>query len=194
MKAPRIVKAADSDVNSRFDYPMYLLLGIIVFSVAVVSIPGTPIGNTRLATEVQTISNSVIPQGWAFFTKSSQDPAVIPFDSEGNSVSQLPTSRLTNSFGINRKGRSQGVEVGLLQKELSDSEWTNCDGKSVSSCIAAIRSKPMSNIVNTSPRPSLCGDVFLLKSVPRPFAYRHLTEELRRQTEGVGAYVHCSYE
>lgn len=178
-------------VSNRSKSAMYCLLAIVIFMVSVISIPGTPMGTQKIPTFLNGLATSMIPQGWAFFTKTSQDPVITPYNLSGESVSLLPTSRYTNGFGINRKGRAQGVELGLLQQDITDADWEDCTEVSDKDCIRKLNEAPLRSIENPSQSPSLCGDVFFLKSIPHAYAYRSLTEGDRRLIGGAGAHVRC---
>lgn len=67
------------------------------------------------------------PQGWAFFTRNPREPRVLPFVAESGtwrSANLGPHAQARYAFGLDRKSRAQGVEVGLLMGGLSGQEQT----------------------------------------------------------------------
>ncbi|WP_175973918.1 SdpA family antimicrobial peptide system protein [Corynebacterium sp. Marseille-Q2823] len=141
----------------------------------------------------QTITR-VFPQGWGFFTRSSQEPIVTPWNSEGESLSQLPTARISNAFGLNREGRAQGVEMGTLQSQIAEQGWVPCpDQASIPECLGfSARNAHVSHKIDSFTRePSLCGEVTLLQTEPVDYMYRKYFETNVKPTQFVKLSISC---
>lgn len=122
---------------------------------------------TGLKRDVQRI----LPQAWAFFTKSPRDDAYVPYLPSGGgawaSAEVWPHAEPRNAFGFNRRSRAQGVEVGLLQGDLTEAAWKDCTGHPTG-CFEALEPVPARN---RSPEPTLCGTVGIAREVEVPWAW-----------------------
>src|SRR5262245_22657039 len=111
------------------------------------------------------------PEGWKFFTRPPQEeePAVFMRGASGawTDAALGPNGEPRNAFGMDRRGRAQGVEIGLLLIEIPKSAWVECD-VAPSACID--RGPPVV-LKNVSPVPSLCGHVALAMQKPVPWAW-----------------------
>jgi antimicrobial peptide system SdpA family protein len=110
------------------------------------------------------------PQGWGFFTRDAREQQVLPFVWEkGWKPANLgPHAQLRYAFGLNRRSRAQGVEMGLLQGQIAAKKWSKCDSEP----IACLESLPVSErLKNDSPLPSLCGQVAFVRQEPTPWAW-----------------------
>lgn len=141
---------------------------------------------------VRSLTELLLPQGWAFFTKSSQEPTVLPFDDQGKTLSELPTSRAFNWFGASRRGRAQGVEVGLLQQSLQEKNWKDCSGMTVADCVSVLRKDQKQPLQNPIPKSTLCGEVYLVRVEIPAFAYRSLVKDGHRILDGIGLDIDCN--
>lgn len=138
-------------------------------------------------------SQLIAPQGWSFFTRSAREPNTIPFDSEGNSLSKLPTSQMNNSFGINREGRAQGIEIGLLTASIEKTSFNSCDSVNLYECLDIAKKSNINSIKISNPlaRPSLCGEILLISAKPYAFEYRNYVESLFYGEGWVKIEVEC---
>ncbi|MDX3853407.1 SdpA family antimicrobial peptide system protein [Streptomyces sp. AK02-01A] len=127
---------------------------------------------------VTPVANSVAAQGWAFFTKSPRDPALIPYIQRGGvwrNELLAPHSEPRNAFGFDRRSRSQGIEIAMLSLEApKEAKWKECSGD-LPTCLASAHVPVATS--NRSPEPSLCGRVALVQEAPTPFAWRDLRAE-----------------
>lgn len=116
----------------------------------------------------------VTPQGWSFFTRSAKEPNTVAFGSNGSPLSKLPTSRTTNAFGLNREGRAQGIEIGLITASIGEKSFHDCKDLNLPDCLAEARNTNLEPIKVHNPvtRPSLCGEVFLFSTRPYSYEYR----------------------
>jgi antimicrobial peptide system SdpA family protein len=125
---------------------------------------------------VATTVNRVAPQGWSFFTKSPRESELQPYVlHEGAWEDQLmgPNSAPHNVFGLDRRSRSQGIEMALLLAEADGLRWTKCD-RDLAACLD--QAKKPGTVANRVPEPTLCGRVALVEQKPVPFAWRDLMD------------------
>lgn len=167
---------------------------LVVLYVAQASLPPNAL-TLPLQTSISPQISPVLPQGWAFFTKSPRDEEILPFAVTGagalESMSTGPNSDPRHAFGLSRGARAQGVEIGTLlyDADVSEEDWVNCVG--LSDCADALKGQEGFRVENKSPKPTLCGPVALVRHEPRPWAWRHLVEEHLRPISALQLNVHC---
>jgi antimicrobial peptide system SdpA family protein len=118
----------------------------------------------------------VLPQGWAFFTRSPRAPDVVPYRRvDGRWVSALatPNAEPRNLFGLSRTARAQGVELGVLIGDVRPDQWLAC---TVDPLVCLDRATPVA-LTNTSLVPTLCGEVGLVSQQPLPWAWSEARDE-----------------
>lgn len=118
--------------------------------------------------------NRLAPQGWSFFTKSPRDSELQPYvlhDGVWEGQLLAPHSAPHNAFGLDRRSRSQGIEMALLLAEADGLRWTKCD-RELAACLD--QAKEPGTVSNPVPEPTLCGRVALVEQKPVPFAWRDL--------------------
>jgi antimicrobial peptide system SdpA family protein len=143
-----------------------LIWSMIVAGVLLAYFPENPL-SAIVPDAVKMNSHALLPEGWAFFTKSPRSEVFDIFRSDGTAWRHAfrgPQSEPSNFFGLNRTTRAQGVEFGTIQDDV---------GKRFVSCsdtwqACAARIKVPIQLKNRSDAPLLCGDlVFVLwKPVP----------------------------
>ncbi|MGV0111795.1 SdpA family antimicrobial peptide system protein [Arthrobacter sp. CP30] len=126
---------------------------------------------------VRTFFGTLMPQSWSFFTKPPDSPELTAYvvqsaDQTLANASEFPNSRPENLFGFARDHRSQGPEMALLS--FSDAEWLECaDLVATDDCLVeAFESLPVTPVANSSPDPTICGEVLLVETAPVPWTYR----------------------
>jgi antimicrobial peptide system SdpA family protein len=70
--------------------------------------------------------NSVIPEGWSFFTRSPREEMADIYRIGKNKKLEkvsFQCSASENYFGISRKSRRIGMEISIVASKLSDSLW-----------------------------------------------------------------------
>ncbi|MGW1072035.1 SdpA family antimicrobial peptide system protein [Streptomyces sp. NPDC002537] len=137
-------------------------------------------------------SSAFVPQGWAFFTKSPESEQMGAYrpngDDEPHSLSMTPQGRAANLFGLTRRQRAQGPEEALLNAQVHG--WEPCQD-SDDECLHGAAARPALAVTNTSPLPSLCGDVVMTNERPVPWAYRDLATDTAHITRTVHLRITC---
>ncbi|WP_237720247.1 SdpA family antimicrobial peptide system protein [Streptomyces xiaopingdaonensis] len=148
-------------------------------------------GESRASQEAAT---RVLPQGWAFFTKSPRDPAVemyrVKAAGETVKLSATPHASAVNSFGLDRYSRAQGPEYAKLLERVPEKEWHKCSSDDPRRCAAEDKRKGR-KVVNRTPSPSFCGDVHAVSSKPHPWAWRGLVDETHKAERSLHLSVTC---
>lgn len=109
---------------------------------------------------------SVLPQGWAFFTRDPRTPIMTPL---GAKPSELEHSA-RRFLPFDRSVRTIEGELTIVGGEAV---WSECP-VSVSSCDDALVSRQA--LVNNHVGRRLCGAMVLTRREPVPFAWRNLIE------------------
>ncbi|HEY8088868.1 MAG TPA: SdpA family antimicrobial peptide system protein [Polyangiaceae bacterium] len=134
---------------------------------------------------------SVLPEGWKFFTRNPQEPQIRPYVLEGGAwvtASLLPNSRARNLLGIDRSGRAQSVELGLLSESIPSSAWIACDEAPL---VCLDRAPVAATIHNDFPNASVCGAVGLVSQPPVPWAWARSSDHLDMPSRVVRVEVPC---
>ncbi|MGW5350923.1 SdpA family antimicrobial peptide system protein [Streptomyces sp. NPDC004031] len=114
---------------------------------------------------------AVLPQGWAFFTKSARSSEYEPFRWDGSSWTSASLGR-HSEHGFDRVSRSQGIETALLLHEAGRAAPTPCAQASLQDCLKKARVEAA--VVNRTPGATLCGRIAVVAQTPTPFAWRDL--------------------
>jgi antimicrobial peptide system SdpA family protein len=135
---------------------------------------------------------AILPEGWAFFTKSPRSERATTFRRIGDqwvSASRGPQSHWSNLWGLNRSTRAQGVETGLLLQRIPAAYWRKCSRVPVT-CLAA-DTLQVHLKVNRSPRPTLCGEIAIVLQNPTPWAWSRSGRIIEMPSRYVRMRVKC---
>ncbi|TXF85704.1 SdpA family antimicrobial peptide system protein [Neolewinella aurantiaca] len=155
-----------------------LLVCLMAFSVMVAVAPFNPI-STKL--QVGAEINTLIPEGWAFFTRNAREPDFFYYekiDGEwGRMDRYFPNSTPLNAFGMNRRSRAITTEMVLLLQKMPAGAWVESEEVLNAFNVAALDTAKAYAVSNTLPVPYLCGDIAIVMAEPIPWAYRQGGEE-----------------
>ena len=181
--------------------PRRLLIGPVVVAVLVAvyalhaQLPRNALSLPAENATTKRVASRLLPQGWAFFTKSPRDPSVIVYelaDGKPESLSLTPHSSVHNFFGLDRASRAQGPEYALLLSTVPESHWVTCE-TTLQACLSEYRGST-EKVVNRFPSPTFCGIVFAARVVPHPWAWRELKSDTHRTDKIVRLQVECLQE
>lgn len=140
---------------------------LIAFIALVVLAPAPLMISASLRSNVM----SFMPEGFAFFTRDPQEPDLAAYERQGNrwiDTSPPVLAEPSNWLGLSRSSRAHGIEIGLLMQSLPSNAWVSCADVPIS-CFG--RLPPETVVVNESARPSICGEVGLVRQPPIPYAF-----------------------
>ncbi|GEN77486.1 SdpA family antimicrobial peptide system protein [Chryseobacterium hagamense] len=107
---------------------IYFLTAIILVFAIIIKILSVYFGNNPLNNSRYGYINyvSVIPEGWAFFTKNARDPLTYIFkNSDGNITSvNLRNFSSDYSYGISRHNRIVSIEIGNVFDKINKDTLT----------------------------------------------------------------------
>ena len=141
--------------------------------------------------EDKELMTTILPEGWKFFTRNPQEPQMLPYvqqDGAWVSASLLPNSRARNLFGLDRRGRAQSVELGIIGEGVPSTAWSECDGAPLE-CLD--RAPVGARIHNDFPSASVCGVVGLVSQPPIPWAWAHSKSHLDMPSRVARLEVSC---
>lgn len=167
-EAPSVVKVGVRGMTALI--LVWVVLGLYVVHA---SLPVNALVLPGQATIEPTL-HAVAPEGWAFFTKSARSDELVTFKktSAGWRSNMLGTyAEPSNYFGLDRRPRSQGVEIAMLVNGQPRSAWTSC-GPVIADCLEL--NTGTIKVTNISPDPTFCGLVRTVDEVPVPWAWRRL--------------------
>ncbi len=138
----------------------------------------------------------LIPQGWGFFTRDPREPRIIPFglrsEGEWTELGLGPHGRARWLFGLDRRSRAQGLEIGTLFGAVGDDAWFDCGGPTPMEPHACLDAASPLPVENPSPIPSLCGEVGLVRREPVPWAWRRAADRIEMPAQVLRLSVRCS--
>jgi len=152
------------------------------------SLPHNPIA---LPLEKELSMRAWAPEGWKFFTRNPKEERPVLFvqrDGQWQRAETGPASRPHYLFGLNRAGRVQGLELGLILEHIPRGAWHNCD-KTPLDCIST--SATAITVTNRSPRSTLCGSVGLAMQKPIPWSWIGLPRPVVMPSRIVRLKVKC---
>jgi len=150
---------------------MTVLWGTVIFYVVHTQLPSNALRLPGQEPARLTIV-TLIPQGWAFFTKSPREPQIGVWQRAAGGWRDArlgPHSEPWNALGFNRRSRAQGLEMGIMQTSVPGTAWRPCAGEDVSACLD--RAPVAVTVPNAAPRPLHCGFVGLVQRDPLPWAW-----------------------
>jgi antimicrobial peptide system SdpA family protein len=170
-------------------------LGTFAFSAILVcyavhgSMPFNPIS---LPLEARLQVNVYLPEGWKFFTRDPQEEAARAYQlgPDHRWVRASPGTFATAShvFGLDRTGRTGGVELGHLLQQVPASLAEPCK-EDPERCLA--RASAAKTLHNDSPRPTLCGTIGVVYQKPIPWAWAHASPQVTMPSRVVVMEVRC---
>jgi antimicrobial peptide system SdpA family protein len=138
---------------------------------------------------------TVLPEGWAFFTKPVSSENIYPYrqESSGRFSAEIaqPDGSPQYVFGWNRIARNQGVEITALLQGIAKKSWTDCTNLSRENCLSAAGRKKPIVVHNRLPERTVCGQVILSAERTTVWAYRNLTSEASTPIESLALEVTC---
>lgn len=116
--------------------------------------------------------NTILPQGWAFFTADPRATAYLPYregaDSTWQPITAGPLAKADNAFGFDRSPRVQDQQVESVVAGVQSRLWHICQAglalASVQLCFQ--QDKVGINATNPWPIRALCGQVGIVAAQP----------------------------
>ncbi|MEV0828180.1 SdpA family antimicrobial peptide system protein [Nonomuraea rubra] len=129
----------------------------------------------------------LMPQGWAFFTKSPRGYTFKVMGLRDRTHVQISRKSQADAvwlFGANRMMRSEEYEIASMVKDSSSAGWTPCRVDDAEGCLVGIDRDDFAQaatIVNRVEAPRFCGSVTLLRKKPVPWAWAGKREAMPQE-------------
>lgn len=157
------------------------LVLIAFFGVSVFySLPSNAL-STRDGGAARTVVVTLFPQGWAFFTRDPDSESIVAYTVHGDTLTSAmftPQTRASNWSGLSRTQRAQGPELAFAAAASGNEAGSDCEGL-LSDCAPVYLRLPPVQYSNTSPTPTVCGDIVLVRQQVPPWSFRSSGEEPR---------------
>ena len=162
--------AAPEDVRLGRHVAVFVMFAVaLVFSVLHAVLPASPF--QVFDPETKTVVRTLMPEGWAFFTKSPRSPNPLAYqyvDGRWQNVTAGPLAVPDDLMGLDRGSRAQGTEMAILLAKLSKDDWRECE-EMPSTCLSQMDgSKRISNPSHQT----ICGDIGFVIQEVLPWAWR----------------------
>lgn len=168
---------------------------VVMLVVAVTAIFSLP-SRVHLPRSWQTSFSSVqslVPQGWGFFTRNPREAAVIPYVHNGTewvNANRGPNAQLRYLLGLNRESRLTEFDLTqVMHNATTVLTWTPCAEPEIDSCVASATAAGVVPVVTYGYQLRLCGDVLIIRQEPIPLAYAGLG--YRPPMEAIRFHVTC---
>ncbi|PEK57864.1 SdpA family antimicrobial peptide system protein [Bacillus wiedmannii] len=166
-----------------------LMWGLLFLSSIISGLGTNPLSMSK---DANLAISSVLPQGWGFFSKDPRESQVGLYAAEKDSLEVLwPNMKVKNVFGLYRKGRSQGVEMGLLTTKFKEQDWMKCTDSNLQACKKKADKKVV-KVENPISTPLVCGEYYMTKENPVPWNYYKYSDSTYTVTNIVKVDVSCS--
>ncbi|WP_282055427.1 SdpA family antimicrobial peptide system protein [Maribacter luteus] len=132
---------------------------------------------------------SLLPQGWGFFTRDPRENQLIVYRTSSNDTIVKVTEALgnyKNFFGMSRKGRLRGIELGILTAKINDSSWIEMKG---GQNLLFEKSITADTIINEFRPYGFEGEYFFVKQERIPWAWAESYEKIIMPYKYVKIYV-----
>ena len=161
----------------------------LIYGIAVASIPYNPLSMPRIITmNLQTI----IPQGWAFFTRSPREEMNYYYRIEEDALVLQPyqNANWKTALGTSRMGRVKSMELAALNSMVQPEDWYHCD-KGIAVC-DDWKTLPRVALRNGFRHPQICGELILEKKEIVPWAWSKDIHQDQVPSKIVKLFVVCS--
>lgn len=159
---------------------------IILASTTIASLPTNPLSFSPTVTNKL---NAIYYQGWGFYSKDTRDPLLYAIPLDGNDQLSWPNNKIRHFFGLNREGRSQGIELGAILSNLKPEDYSSCDRKS-EECFQEV--DVVMVVTNKSRHPRICGTWGITYTDPIPWSWGKSKDAINMPSEIAKVEIKCS--
>jgi antimicrobial peptide system SdpA family protein len=137
---------------------------------------------------------SWFPQGWRFFTRDPQEATTdVYIRSDDGAWKPLPIGPASSPsflFGLDRTPRAQSIELGMLITSVDSDDYEACDSDP-QTCLERVKPR-VQLLQNQSPRPTMCGELGIVRQKPVPWAWARSAASLEMPSKIIRIRVKCS--
>lgn len=189
-----IIRPEQQRVPIRWLLVPMVIASYMVIQIFLATIPGN-ILESPIQSKIGSSFREVLPQGWAFFTKSVGDDNLVPYaistSVESRKKIVAPNASPEYIFGWDRTPRAQGAEIAVLLQGIGKEKWNSCENEMADGCLAVALKKPL-KVKNLLYKPTLCGPILLIAETTTPWEWRNLVPEKSIPSEALMLDVTCA--
>lgn len=149
----------------------------IALNVIKISLPYNSFG-TMLYGKSEIIFKSVLPEGFAFFTRDPREFQITIYNSNKEEI-DLHNGSWSYLLGVNRYPRAYNVELGHIFSVIAAKQWYNCQSGGIDCLDDSVI--PLYVIQNNFPHPMLKGEYYLKIDEPTPWAWAKSYKDLSKK-------------
>jgi antimicrobial peptide system SdpA family protein len=134
----------------------------------------------------------LVPQGWAFFTRSPREAQTIIYKVEGKGLVLLDHkhSDFANWMGLSRRASVIMSEMQIVKSKLHDSVFVDTKWN-YQTCKIGLYPSDGIEVENEVNDPILCGDFVLVFQKPIPWAWSKSLKDIEMPATAVKVTVRC---
>jgi len=168
------------------------LCALFWISIAIIGLLGAlPEDAFGVGAYSRTIVRTLLPEGWAFFTRNPRERVDYFYEVRGNG--ELAAANSTDQrgpLGISRKYRLRSIELTALVGQIPESAWVSCRS-SLSDCLR--QTSPELSLPIMMNVPSYCGRAVIQSRQPIPWAWRKSYWSIDMPSRFVRVNAVCSH-
>jgi len=149
---------------------LLLFISTVIYLTVVAALPDSPIHTSSLA-RMNLVS--VIPEGWAFFTRDSREENFYVYEKNKKNEWQLvniPGASPSFLFGLDRSGRAFSAELSMLLEQLpGPGNWINSEV--ALKHFLSVDTFAIKKVINHSSLQRCKGELIIQKVPPVPWAW-----------------------
>lgn len=178
-----------------YRFTIVLIISLLSLCALVLLIFFSSIGFNPIQSEVshQKLINTFVPQGWAFFTRSSREAQVLLYTVEGETLTPVrhKHSDISKAFGLSRKSTVIISEIGVIRSKIPDSLFVNSEWSYQTGRTGEFprNSVPVENEVAKA---VLCGEYVLVFQKAVPWAWSKSVEQVNMPAKVIRLDIICN--
>lgn len=139
-------------------------------------------------------ANTLLPQGWSFFTKDPRYPRIRIYEVYNGSYKDVTYGGLENGhknfYGLDRMLRIRQAERENIDSQIEIDKYIECTHASLEECFSN-PSISLTEIENNFRNPSFCGEYYIGIYDPVPWSWRDLEPEKTRLVSAGKVKLNC---
>lgn len=177
------------DMNKlvKWFYIFFFILSLFITLSIISVLPQNPLSPDK---SKSVAISQILPQGWGFYSKDPREEYLNIYSEDGETSAQWPNMSLSNLFGVNRFGRAQGTELGLIIAALKETDFKECY-KEIDDCIADMEKVEPIVKLNSTPKKTFCGIHYIAFQEPMPWAWSSSNERTYKSSRIAKVLIKC---
>lgn len=177
---------------------VFVLCALFCAAVASVAfINALPLNPARLQLSFVKETFTLIPQGWAFFTRSPREAQVLLYAASPEAPGRLTPVKhqhaaAYNAFGLNRRSTQIMSELQMIKSKLADSLFITTNWNYQRGLYGPIPDKAV-EVENIMGSQLLCGEYVLVFQEVIPWAWASSMDKIKMPAKAIKLNVVCTH-